>query len=240
MNPNRKTAITAGALFIIAAVTSIIGLLLYGPILNDADYVIKNSAHETQVLWGAFFEIVLAFAVIGTSITLFPTLKEYNQSMALGTVCFRLLEATLIVIGILCLLSIITLNHTFLKETNSNISAYLITGKLLLTIHNWTFLYGPNLVLGPSTLMTSYLLYKSKLVPRFIAVLGLTGGPLISLCAVLVTFGTFLQISVWGGLMAIPVFAYEMSLATWLLVKGFNSPWTSDNTLDEIIRFGRD
>jgi hypothetical protein len=240
MNSNKKTAIVVGILFIVATVSAIIGLLFYDPILNDSGYIIKAATNETQVLWGAFFEIILAFAVIGTSVTLFPMLKKYNESMALGTVCFRLLEATLIIIGILSLLTIVTLNHEFLKETNPDIPAYLTAGKLLLTIHNWTFLYGPNLVLGTSTLMTGYLLYKSRLVPRFISVLGIFGGGLISICAVLVTFGVFSQISIWGVLLAVPVFLYEMSLAVWLIVKGFNLILPVSDTPDKIIQFGRD
>ena len=240
MTSNRNTSITSGILFIIATVTAIIGLILYDPILNDPYYIIKASSNETRVLWGAFFEIALAFAVIGTSITLFPVLKKYNESMAIGTVCFRLLEATLIIFGILSLLTIVTLNHSFLNENNPNMSAYLIAGKLLLAIHNWTFLYGPNLALGPSTLMTGYLLYKSKLIPRSISILGIVGGSLICVCALLVTFGAFNQLSFWGMLLAVPVFIYEMSLAVWLLVKGFNSISTFSDTQNEVIQFGRD
>jgi len=240
MNANKNNAITVGVLFILAAVTAIIGLLLYDPVLNDPHYIIKGAANHTQVLWGAFFEILLAFAVIGTSVTLFPILKEYNKSMALGCVAFRLLEATLIIVGILCLLTIVTLNLEFSKELNPDASSYLITGKLLVAFHNWTFLYGPNLVLGPSTLMTSYLLYKSKLVPRFVSVLGLVGGPLISVCAVLVTFGVFLQISIWGVLLAIPVFVYEMSLAVWLIVKGFNSTPVADAPVQNLFKLATD
>lgn len=155
-------------------------------------------------------------------------------------VCFRLLEATLIIIGIVSLLAIVTLNHDFLQEINPNIPAYLIAGKSLLAIHNWTFLYGTNLVLGPSTFLTGYLFYKSKLVPRYISLLGLIGGPIISVCALLVTFGLFPQISFWGIVLAIPVFVYEMSLALWLLVKGFNSISPVIDTSDKIIQFGRD
>jgi len=223
MKSNRKNAIIVGVLFILAAVTAIIGFALYQPILNDPDYIIKGSANETQVIWGAFFELVLAFSVIGISITMFPILKKENESIALGYVCFRLLEATIIIIGIISLLSIVTLSQDFAKAVAPNASSFLTAGKLLVTVHNWTFLLGPNLALGPSTLMMSYFLYKSKLVPRFISVLGLVGGPLIFACAVLVMFGVFLQISVWGAMLAIPVFAYEMTLAVWLIVKGFNS-----------------
>ena len=223
MKANRNIAITIGMLFILTEITSITGLILYDPILHDPDYIIKGACSETRVLWGAFFEILLVFTQIGTAITLFPILKKYNESMAIGTVCFRLLEATMVTIGIISLLAIVTLNHECLKETNPPPSAYLVAGKLLLDVHNWTFLYGPNLALGPSTFMTSCLLYKSKLVPRFVTFLGLAGGPLISVNALLVTFGVYPQISAWGLVLAIPVFAYEVSLAVRLLVNGFNS-----------------
>ena len=223
MNSNRKTAIIVGVLFILAAVTAIIGFALYQPILNDPDYIIKGSANETKVIWGAFFELVLAFSVIGISVMMFPIVKKKNESIAIGYVCFRLLEATIIIIGIISLLSIVTLSQAFAKAVAPNASSFLTAGKLLVTVHNWTFLLGPNLALGLSTLMMGYFLYKSNLVPRLISVLGLIGGPLIFACAVLVMFGIFLQVSVWGAVLAIPVFAYEMTLAVWLIVKGFNS-----------------
>jgi len=220
---HNKSANAAGILFILAAVAAMIGRILYGPILTDPDYIIAGSSYEPQILWGVFFEILTAFAVIGTPIALFPVLKKYNQSMAIATVSFRLLEATMIIVGILCLLTIVTLSHEFAKDIHPDAASYLFAGKSLMAMHKWTFLYGPNLALGPSTFMTAYLLYKSKLVPRFITVLGMIGGPMIFMCAVLVTFGFFTQTSLWGGLMAIPVFLYEMSLAIRLLVKGFNS-----------------
>lgn len=240
MDANRKRAGIAGLLFIVAAVTSIIGLLLYTPILHDPAYIAKASTSETQVLWGVFFEVLLAFSIIGTSVTLFLVLRKQNESMAIGTVCFRLLEATLIIIGILSLLTIVTLNHQFLKESHPITPAYLMTGKLLIAIHNWTFLYGPNLILGPSTFFTAYLLHRLKLVPRFITVTGIIGGPLISACAILVTFGLFAQLSFWGGVLAIPVFCYEMSLAAWLIAKGFNPPPAIASVPEIITRFGRD
>ena len=233
MDSNRKNEIFVGVLFILAAVTAIIGLALYQPILNDADYIVKASANETQVIWGAFCELILAFSVIGIAVMMYPILNKENESIAIGYVCFRLLEATIIIIGIISLLSVVTLNQEFTKAVNPNVISFLTAGKLLITLHNWTFLFGPNLALGPGTLMMSFVLYKSKLVPRFIYILGLIGGPLIFLCAVLVMFGVFLQISIWGLLLAIPVFAYEMTLAIWLIVKGFNS---SEGDFSTILR----
>lgn len=223
MKTNKNNANAAGILFILAAFAAMTGRLLYGPILTDADYIVKGIAHEPQILWGAFFEIITAFAVIGTPIALYPVLKKYNQGMAIATVSFRLLEATMIIIGILCLLTIITLSHEFANDINPDTASYLMANKSLLALHKWTFLYGPNLALGPSTFMTGYLLYKSKLVPRFISIMGMIGGPMIFMCAIFVTFGLFPHLSLWGGLMAIPVFLYEMSLAIRLLTKGFNA-----------------
>lgn len=223
MKTNKNSATSAGILFIIAAVAAIIGVLLYNPILHDPDYIIKGTGHETQIYWGAFFEILTAFAVIGTPIALYPVLKKINQSMAIATVSFRLLEATMIIVGILSLLTIVTLSHEFSNGANTDTASYLIAGKSLIALHNWTFAFGPNIVLGPSTFLTSYLLYRSKLIPRYISILGLIGGPFISICGVLVMFGVFLQVSLWGVLLAIPVFLYEMSLAVRLLVKGFKT-----------------
>jgi hypothetical protein len=223
MNANRDIAILVGVLHILATVTAILGFILYQPILTDPNYIIKGSANETQVIWGAFNELILAFSVIGITVMMYPIVNKENENIAIGYVCFRLLEAILIIIGIISLLSIVTLSQEFGNAEAPNAFSYLIAGKLLVTIHNWTFLLGSNLALGSSTLMISYFFYDSKLVPRFISVLGLVEGTLIFSCALLVMFGVFLQVSLWGAILAIPVFVYEMSLAVWLIVKGFNS-----------------
>lgn len=220
MNSDRNIAIVIGVLFLVAAVASIFGVVLYAPILNDHKYVIDGNSH-VQVAWGAVFEIITAFAVIGTSVTLYPILKRYNERMALAAVCFRLAEATVIIIGILCLLTIVTLNVRLGGEEIADPYVYTALGKLLIDFHNWTFLYGPNILLGPSTLMTAYVLRRMNMVPRVVSMLGLIGGPTIFLCGVLVTLGLFDQVSVWGVLMAVPVFSYEMSLAIFLVAKGF-------------------
>ena len=218
----RKHAIVAGSFFLLAAVASITGVLFYNEILHQDNYLLNHLAHEAQVAWGAFFEILLAVSVVGTSVTLYPILKKQNESMAIGTVGFRLLEAAIILVGIICLLTVLSLKQDYAKELQADNSSWLVAGKLLVAFHNWTFLYGPNLALGPSTFMTGYLLHSSKLVPRSISLSGIIGGPLIFICAILVTFGVFPQVSVWGGLFAVPVFVYEMSLAVRLILKGFS------------------
>ncbi|MCL6605505.1 MAG: DUF4386 domain-containing protein [Paenibacillus sp.] len=222
MNTNRKTAIIVGVLFILAAVTSIIGLLLYDPILNGPDYLIKGSENANQVILGAVFEFILVGSAIGTSIMLFPLLRKQNESIALGYVCFRFLEAVIITVGIVSVLSLLTLSQEFVKVGAPNASSFHTSGTLLIAIHDWTFMLGPNLMLGINTMMCSYLLFTSRLVPRFISVMGITGATLIFIAALLEMFGIILQLSTWGAILAIPVALYEMTLAVWLIVKGFN------------------
>lgn len=222
MHTNRQAATIVGVLYILAAVTAILGLILYGPILNGPDYLMKGAEHKNQVILGAMMELLLVCSAIGTAVGLFPYLRKYNESIALGYLCFRFLEAVLITIGIVSVLSLLTLSQKFVAAAAPNASAFQASGTLLIAIHDWTFLLGPSFMLGVNTAMYSYLLYTSRLVPRFLAVMGLTGATLVFLEAVLAMFGVLSQVSVWGALLALPVAAYEITLAVWLIVKGFN------------------
>ncbi|MED4454924.1 DUF4386 domain-containing protein [Metabacillus fastidiosus] len=222
MNSNRKAAKIVGVLFILAAVTAVIGLILYDPILNGSDYLSKGSEHANQVILGALMELVLVVAAIGTATTMFPILRKYNETIALWHVCFRFLEAIVITVGVISVLSLLTLSREFAAAGAPDIASFQASGTLLKSIHDWTFLLGPNFMLGINTMMYSYILYKTKLVPRFIPILGMTGAALIFICALLVMFGVIEQLSVWGAILALPVAANEMILAVWLISKGFN------------------
>lgn len=220
----------AGVFFIVAAVAAIVGLALYDPALNHPDYIV-TSGDDARVLLGAFFEVVLAIAVIGTAVTLFPIVKRQHEGVALGYVAGRVVEAVVIVVGIISLLAVVTLRQDFAGAAGGNAASLVAIGKTLVAIHDWTFLFGPAFALGVNTLLLAYLLYRSGLVPRSTAVLGLIGGPLIFASATAVLFGLYEQVSVWGSITAIPVFAWEMSLAVWLIVKGFKpSPLTAGDT----------
>jgi hypothetical protein len=175
-------------------------------------------------------ESILVCSAIGTAVGLFPFLRKYNESIALGYLCFRFLEAVIITIGIVAVLSLLTLSQEFVAAAAPNASAFQTSGTVLRAVHDWTFMLGPNFMLGINTAMYSYLLYKSRLVPRFIAAMGLTGAILVFIAALLEMFGVILQVSVWGVLLAMPVAAYEMILAVWLIVKGFNPSTTASRS----------
>jgi hypothetical protein len=221
MNSNRAAKMV-GVFFILAAVTAIAGLILYGPLLKSPDYLIKGAEHANQVLLGALMELFLVISAVGTATTLFPILRKYNETIALWHVCFRFLEAIIITIGVISMLSLLTLSREFVAAGAPDMASFHSSGIVLKAIHDWTFMLGPLFMLGINTMMYSYIFYKTKLVPRFIPILGMTGATLVFINALLVLFGVVQQISGWGAVFALPIAANEMILAVWLIIKGFN------------------
>ena len=209
-------------LYLVTHVTSVGGLLLYGPILNNVGYII-GSGPDTQVLVGAFFEAILVLAIVGTGVSLFPVVKQQHEGVALGYLGLRTLEAGIIAVGIVPLLVVVTLRQQLAGTAGADTATLVTLGNSLVAFHNWTFLLGPSYVCGTNTVVLAYLLYRSGLVPQFIPVLGLVGGPLVFASGAAQMFGLYEQISVWAAIAAGPVFAWELTLAIWLIAKGFNA-----------------
>jgi hypothetical protein len=226
----RTIALVTGVFFVITYITSILALILYGPLLTDPNYIIGAGA-DTQVLWGALLEVFLVIANIGTAVTLFSILKRQNEGLALGYVTARVVESVVIAVGILSLLAVVTLRQEFAGAAGADAATLVTIGKLLVAIHAATFLLGPGFSVSIGNgLMLGYLMYLSGLVPRAMAMLGLVGGPLLFASSILVLFGFYEQLSVWGGIMVIPEFIWELSLGIWLIVKGFKlSPIASQS-----------
>jgi hypothetical protein len=217
----RRTAVVAGSLYLVTHVTSIAAVALYAPILSDPAYVIGRGA-DAQIYLGALLEIVLALAIVGTAVTVYPIVRRYGDGRALGYVALRTLEAATIVVGVVALLAVVTLRQQLAASSVLDATSFVWVGRALVAVHDWTFLLGPNFVLGTNTVLLASLMYQSRLVPRFIGALGMVGGTLIFASAIAELFGIYTQISVWGALTAIPVFAWELSLAFWLILKGFS------------------
>jgi hypothetical protein len=223
MNTNRRAAIFVGIMFICATVSAILGLFVfYPPILTGTDYLITGAAHANQVVLGALMELVTACTAIGTAIGLFPVLRPYGERIALGHLLFRFLEAVVITIGIVAVLSLLTLSQAFVAAGTPDVAAYHVAGALLHAVYKCTFMLGPLFFLGINTFMYSSLLYRSRLVPRPLAVWGLTGAILVFGYALLVMFGVAVQNVGLPTLLALPIGIFEMVFAGWLIVKGFN------------------
>ncbi|WP_104525451.1 DUF4386 domain-containing protein [Blastococcus atacamensis] len=220
MGSTRTTAVVAGVFFVVAAVTAVAALALYQPALTDAAYVL-GTGEDPAVLLGGLLEVVLAASCIGTAVTLYPVVRRYGEGMALGYVCGRLLEAAVIVVGVVATLSLVTLRTA---GTGTDDEALVVVARALVAVHDWTFLIGPGLVIGVNSLLLAVLLHRSRLVPRGITVLGLLGGPLVFASSVAILFGVYDQVSPWGMLGAVVVAAWEMALAYRLIVTGFRAP----------------
>lgn len=219
---SRQTAIFIGVCYILAAVLAILALIFYNPLLENPDYLTQGIDSKNQIILATILELLVVCSVIGTAIGLFPFLRKYNEAIALGYLCFRFLEGVLITIGVLSVLSLLSLSQEFVATAAADEAAFRASGTALIAIHDWTFLLGPNFMLGINTALYSFLLYRSRLVPRLIAIMGLTGAALVFLAALLALSGVILQISIWGILLALPVAIFEITLAIWLIVKGFN------------------
>ncbi len=219
MDSMRKTALVAGIFYLITFI-SIPTLALYGPVKNHRDWILSSGAH-TGVLVGGFLEVIVALACIGTAVTLYPVLKRQNEGAALGFVAARVLEAAMIFTGAVSLLSLVALRQDLGGAAGANAAALVTTGASHVAVYNWTFLLGQSLMPGINALLLGSLLYRSRLVPRVIPVLGLIGAPLLITAVIATLFGGIGQYSSLAALAALPVAAWELSLGIWLVVKGF-------------------
>jgi uncharacterized protein DUF4386 len=220
MNP-QKIARVAGVLFLITYITSIpAAFFLYPPVLDNPNYIVGAGA-DTSVRLGALLELILVVANIGTAVVLWPVLKRVNEILALGFVTARIVESAFIAIGVLSLLTVVALRQG--AAAGADASSLVTVGESLVTLHDWTFLLGPGFAVGIGNgLILGYLMYRSGLVPRGMAVLGLIAGPVLLARFVGLLFGAFEPLGVLGGIMVVPEFIWELALGIWLVVKGFN------------------
>jgi len=213
MASHRKISLTAGLIYMLTMV-SIPTLALYGQV-KSANYII-GAGPDTAAMLGGILEVIVALAGIGTAVVLFPVLKKQNEGLALGLVASRILEAAAIFVGVAFLLSIVTL-----RQAGAGADA-LVTGNVLVTLYDRIFLLSQSFLPAVNDLLLGFLLYKSRLVPRALSLIGIVGGPVLIAGYLAVIFGVIGQHAPLAALSALPVFLFELSLGIWLIVKGFN------------------
>jgi hypothetical protein len=217
MDPLRRTALAGGTFYVLTFLASIPALFLLGPVLNDPSYIVGPGA-DTQVTFGAFLDLVTALTGIGTAVSLFGVVRRQSQALALGFVTARLLEGAVILIGVVSVLTVVTLRQP--GATGAEAQSLVTTGQALVGVRDWTFLLGPNVMAGLNALLLGTMLYRSGLVPRILPVIGLIGSPLLLAVTFATMFGLTEHGSVWW-VAAAPIFVWELSLGLYLVVKGF-------------------
>jgi hypothetical protein len=213
MTSHRKISLTAGCLYLLTFV-SIPTLFIYGPV-KGANYIL-SAGPDTGAIVGGILEVIIALAGIATAVVLFPMLKKQNESAALGLVAARILESGTIFAGVAFILSIVTL-----RQAGAGADA-LPASHALAALYDRIFLLGQSFMPAICDLLLGFLLYKSRLVPRGLSLIGIVGGPVLLLGWFAVMLGLVGQHDTLPGLSALPVALFEFSLGVWLIVKGFN------------------
>ncbi len=210
---HRKISLAAGIAYVITFV-SIPSIGLYGSV-KGANYIL-GSGPDNAALVGGLLEITVALAGIATAVILFPILKKQNETLALGLVSARILESATIFVGVAFLLSIVTMRQ------NGAGAGDLTTSHALVALYDRIFLLGQSFMPAICDLLLGYMLYKSRLVPQPLSVIGIIGGPILIVGYLAVLFGAIEQRSALAGLSALLVAVFEFSLGVWLIVKGFD------------------
>jgi 4-amino-4-deoxy-L-arabinose transferase-like glycosyltransferase len=221
MDPLRRTAMIAGALYLLTFASSIPARFYFlDPVLSDPDYIL-GSGSDTRVLVGGLLEMVNALACIATAVVLFRVVKRQSETLALGFVASRLLEAAIISVGVVSLFAVVTLRQDVAGAAGADDASLVAVGTSLVAVYEWTFVFGPNVMAAANALLLGTLMYRSGLVPRAIPLLGLVGAPVLLAASIGVAFGTHDVSAGVHGLLAAPIFVWELSLGVYLVTKGF-------------------
>lgn len=213
MISHRKTSLAAGIFYILTFV-SIPTLALYSSV-KSAQYIM-GAGPDTAATIGGLLEIIVALAGIATSVVLFPVLKKQSETFALGLVATRILESSTILVGVAFILTIVTLRQGGAQ------AELLASSHTLVALYDRIFLLGQSFFPALCDALLGIMLYKSRLVPRGLSLIGIIGVPLLIAGYLAVVFGLIGRLSPLAGLSAGAVALFEFSLGLWLIIKGFN------------------
>lgn len=233
MTPMRKTALIAGLAYIATFVFSIpVKFGLWADVLDKPDFVL-GAGSSSGVALGAVFEVLTALTGIATAVALHGVARRYSDRAALGFVTTRVLEAAMIFVGVLSILSVLTLRQDVAGTAGVDSAALLTARHTLVAIHDWTFLIGPGLMAACNAMLIGSVMYRSRLLPRFIPTLGLIGAPLLLASCTATMFGVWEQISGPALLLTLPIAVWEFSFGVYMTIKGFKDAPASVGEVDE-------
>jgi hypothetical protein len=216
MSLDQKRARWFGVLYLITFVTSIPALALYEPALRHPVAFVAGSGNVNKIYFGALLELLLIIANIGTAVVIVPIMRRQFEELSIGYVTARIVECTFILAGIVAMLAITTLQQESAGAAEGTV-AY-----TLAAIKDWTFLLGPGWIVGwGNGLILGYMMYRTRLVPRPWAWLGLVGGPLIIISGTIVMFGGNPADATLKGPASIPEALWELFLGVYCTIWGF-------------------
>jgi hypothetical protein len=234
MDTNRRLSLIGGLLWLTTFATSIPAFFIfYAPVLDDPNYVL-GGGEDARVATGVLLEMVLIIANVGTALAFLPILKRQYYALAHGYVAARIIESVFIAAGILSVVAVLTLRANVADGSLANGDGAFAAANSLVAFHDASFLLGPGFMVGIGNgLLLGFLMYRTGLVPRWMAVLGMVAGPTLIAAAVLIMYDVIEPGGPVQSLMSAPEFVWELSLGLYLTFKGFKkvpilSPTRSD------------
>jgi Domain of unknown function (DUF4386) len=230
MNPDRKTAVAVGILFIVATAASLTGSSISDPILAAPGYLAGMAGNAGRILGSALFTFLAAGTSVAIAVVLYPVLRRSNEALALGAVVFRTIEGVFYIVAVMCLLALLALGQEILAAGGVTQAAETLGGLLLTVKALAGFVFGAG-AFCIGGFLYYVVFYQARLVPRWLSAWGLLGCALL-LCAILLTASDGAPFTLTGNLvfLAMPIALQEMVLAVWLLVKGFNTSGAARQT----------
>jgi hypothetical protein len=217
----RKYAFATGLFYVITFAASIPAAFYFlTPVLDDPNYIVSSGA-DTRVVIGCLLDAVTALTGIGAAVAFYPVARRLHESLAIGYVTTRMFEATVIMVGVLSLLAVVTLRQDAAGTAGADQASLVTTGQALVAVRDYTFQFGPNISAALNAVMIGTILYRSRLVPRILPTMGLLAVLPLLAVSVATILGLTHQGSVWFAPGGALIFVWELSLGIYLMVKGF-------------------
>jgi hypothetical protein len=226
MSSNKKISRIAGILIILGIIAGILSIV---PSVESVNFLEEVYPNRNQVLIGAIFQFLLVPIYIGFSLILYQILRNYNKTLAIGFVGFRIMAGVFQLIGIILLPVCILLSQKYLTQTTSNLVFYETAGEMLQLLRDLTNHLGVILATGLGNLLLYYIFFKGRHIPVWLSLWGIIGNTLIMLASFLILFQLIEVVSTEYGIMTIPLVLQEVVLAICLIVKGLKLPITTQN-----------
>lgn len=221
MSATRRAALIAGVAYIATFVFSFpVKFGLWSEVLDDPNWVL-GAGSDSGVPLGSLFEVLTALTCVMTAVALYPVARRYSPRDALGFVTTRVMEAVIIFVGIFAIMATYTLRNDVAGTAGADAGALKTTGQALVAVHDWTFLLGPGIMASLNALLIGSIMYRSRLLPRWIPTLGLIGAPLLLVSCAVTLFGGWEQTSAPSMVIVLPIAVWEFSFGVYMTVKGF-------------------
>jgi hypothetical protein len=215
----RRLVLAAGVFYLLTFAFSIPAFFLYEPVLTDPDYIVSNGGADTRIILGAMFEMFTALTGIGTAVAVYPVIRRQSEAASLGFVTTRIYEAAVMLIGVIALVSIVSLRQAG-TPAGTDDAAMVAVGQALVAVRDHTAIFGPGFAPALNALLFGSVLFRSRLVPRIIPTLGLIGAPILLASVLARMLGVHDQ-SVFAAIALAPIFFWELSIGLWMTLKGF-------------------